>query len=273
MIRRILHITDIHIGGGDGAVARNWDLAVEVAKATPHDLCVLTGDYVRNGPDEGGALAQARAQLDRLPGPWLCLPGDHDTGGAPPLPRPRPEVPWLANYGVTRERLSRYKALFGPDHWQMGFHNWSLIGLNDSLFESGFPEEALQWRFLDQALAAAGSRPVVLFMHKPPCLRSLTETDDRTKTIPAAARARLLEATTKADIRAIICGHLHEARSVQSEGVMIISGPTLIRQKDDYPASLGMNVNGVTLLEFLDQEITAQILPLPYAEHPRSTIG
>jgi 3',5'-cyclic AMP phosphodiesterase CpdA len=71
---RLAHLSDIHFGCEDvaaceGAVAAIADLAP--------DLIVITGDLTRNGlPAE---FRCARAWLDRMAGPKLVTPGNHDT--------------------------------------------------------------------------------------------------------------------------------------------------------------------------------------------------
>ncbi|QUD88281.1 metallophosphoesterase family protein [Phenylobacterium montanum] len=71
---RLAHLSDVHFGGENpGACAA----ALEIVERFAPDLVAVTGDLTLNGlPREFEA---ARAWLDRLPGPQLVTPGNHDT--------------------------------------------------------------------------------------------------------------------------------------------------------------------------------------------------
>jgi 3',5'-cyclic AMP phosphodiesterase CpdA len=71
---RLAHLSDIHFGCENAAAC---DAALAVVADLAPDLIVVTGDLTRNGlPSEFRA---ARAWLDRLAGPRLVTPGNHDT--------------------------------------------------------------------------------------------------------------------------------------------------------------------------------------------------
>jgi 3',5'-cyclic AMP phosphodiesterase CpdA len=71
---RLIHLTDIHFGCEDKAAV---EAATEYAHAASPDLVVVTGDLTRNGlPREFEAAAR---WLERLPGPQVVTPGNHDT--------------------------------------------------------------------------------------------------------------------------------------------------------------------------------------------------
>ena len=71
---RLIHLTDIHFGTEDrGAV----EAATDFVQAQAPDVVVVTGDLTRNGlPAEFEAAAR---WLERLPGPVVVTPGNHDT--------------------------------------------------------------------------------------------------------------------------------------------------------------------------------------------------
>ena len=71
---RIIQLSDIHFGGENGQAT---EAALEHAVEWAPDLTLVTGDITLNGlPREFEA---AKAWLNRLPRPWLCTPGNHDT--------------------------------------------------------------------------------------------------------------------------------------------------------------------------------------------------
>ncbi len=71
---RVIQLSDIHFGGENGAAT---EAALQYALDWKPDLTLVTGDITLNGlPRE---FAAAKGWLDRLPKPWLCTPGNHDT--------------------------------------------------------------------------------------------------------------------------------------------------------------------------------------------------
>ncbi len=74
MTIRIAHLSDIHFGGENVAAT---EAAIAAVAAFAPDLVAVTGDLTLNGlPREFKA---ASAWLQRLPGPKIVTPGNHDT--------------------------------------------------------------------------------------------------------------------------------------------------------------------------------------------------
>lgn len=264
-MKKILQITDIHLSPDDDLANENWGRAVAQAHEGNYDLIVITGDIVKNGPDDIGYLEYAKWKINQLPGQWKCIPGDHDIGGAPPMPELRSSVPWLKDYAFTEDRLNHFKSLFDENYWFMDLGSWRLIGIYDSLFCSDSVQEAEQWCFLEEAIKVEDNRPIALFMHKPPCLYGLRDTSSSTKMIPPEALRKLRKMIANTSVKLIACGHLHESRTITSEGITIYCGPTIIRQKGDYPSKLGSGFNGLTEFELTTSGVAHRIIPLPYA--------
>jgi len=70
---RIAHLSDLHFGRHDQAVADS--LAADIDSQAP-DLVVASGDFTQMGTRE--EFAQARAFLDTLKAPVFAVPGNHD---------------------------------------------------------------------------------------------------------------------------------------------------------------------------------------------------
>lgn len=72
-MKRIAHLSDLHFGAADDVVVE--DLLVDLS-STGADLVAVSGDLTQRArPDQFRA---ARAFLDRLPAPWIAVPGNHD---------------------------------------------------------------------------------------------------------------------------------------------------------------------------------------------------
>ncbi|MEO0561410.1 MAG: metallophosphoesterase [Chloroflexota bacterium] len=242
---KLIQISDLHLSRNRAYTFANWQAILTYVNETQPDLVVNTGDYVLDDPEDTDDLVFGWEQMNRVTVPWRSLPGDHDIGGGPPAPRQRPEVPWLAHYAVTEERRNRYNALFGEDHWVTQLGGWTLIGINDLIFESGFDAEAAQWGFLAEQLQQAAARPVMLFMHKPPCVTSLDEVRNTTNAIPTPARQRLWTLLNGSSVRVICTGHLHVHRMLNTMGITVISAPTIMRGDNDYRSPNGLKINGM----------------------------
>lgn len=216
--KTLVQISDPHLSAKRAYSYLNWSATLTYIEKTNPDLVINTGDLVIDAPDDEEDLAFARSEMDRLTTQWRVLPGDHDIGGSPP-------DPWQGEY-VTESRLNRFLQRYGEDRWATPFGDWYLIGLNSLIFDSGFSAEMTQWDFLEQQLRHANMRPTAIFMHKPPCVRSLDEDDSVKIAIPPVARRRFTALIRDTNVRLIGAGHLHEYRTFQSHGICIVVAPS-----------------------------------------------
>lgn len=72
-MRRIAHISDLHFGRTDPAVVEG--LVAELNRDHP-DLIIISGDFTMRARTR--EYREAKAFLDRLPQPWIAVPGNHD---------------------------------------------------------------------------------------------------------------------------------------------------------------------------------------------------
>jgi 3',5'-cyclic AMP phosphodiesterase CpdA len=70
---RILHLSDPHFGRVDERLVTPM---IDLAHRLQPDLCVISGDLTQRA--RAGQFQAARAFVDRLPGPRLVVPGNHD---------------------------------------------------------------------------------------------------------------------------------------------------------------------------------------------------
>lgn len=196
---QIVWLTDVHYmtegGINDHDPRQRLDAAVARISAdfSTADLVLISGDLTEHGrPADYAALASV---LGRLPIPVACLMGNHDN----------------------RDHMA--EALPPPTGAQDGFRQFCLSLGEDRLIcldttvdqaaSGGFCAARFAW--LDQALAAAEGRRVIVAMHHPPVPLCLPLQDADRVAEGDALMARLAE---HGNVAQILCGHVH--RPVQS---------------------------------------------------------
>ena len=157
---RIVQVSDTHVSRKRAYFVDNWDVFVDEMRRHPPDLIVHSGDVSFDGAGDEDDLAFARSEKDRLPVPWLAIPGNHDIGKSPLAVR--------LQQPVNAERMERWRRHYGPSRWCRDVGAWRLIGIDTALLGSGEAEEHPQNEFLERSLAERSGRPVMLFQHLPP---------------------------------------------------------------------------------------------------------
>jgi 3',5'-cyclic AMP phosphodiesterase CpdA len=186
----LAHLSDLHFGTEDALIAER--LAGELAELRPR-LTVISGDLTQRARRR--QFAAARRYLDRLPGPLLVIPGNHDI----PL------------YDVVRRAIApmgRYRAMITDD--LCPFHldaDLAVLGLNTTRPQrwkegsiSSRQVELIRSRF-SQAPAAAHR---VLVTHHPfippPSLPRTLVVHGQTAALPVIRRS---------GVELLLAGHLH----------------------------------------------------------------
>jgi predicted MPP superfamily phosphohydrolase len=188
----VAHLSDLHFGTEEPELVRA--LLAALREAAPA-LVVVSGDLTQRA--RGPEFAAARAFLDALPAPWLCVPGNHDL----PLDRParlfapraayhrhitRERHPWFATQGLAVAGIDTTRAR----RWKSGSvrARWAVERLRDA------PPEALR----------------VLVTHH-----------------PVAGAAFTLAAAAGADV--LLAGHLHIGGPAElREGRLVLQAGTAL---------------------------------------------
>ncbi|WP_324615525.1 phosphodiesterase [Halomonas salipaludis] len=183
---RLIQITDCHLLADPlapsraGFPLRQLQAVVEHARRRRPDVVLVSGDVSQDGtPASYRHALEVFAELDC---PWYWLPGNHDH---------------LADMADAR-------AL----HDQVDLGDWRLLLLNTQVVgepHGEIGEACCQW--LDEQLAA-DSRPTLIAMHHPP----LAVGADWMDAIGLHDRDAFWTAVTPhAHLRAVLCGHIHQA--------------------------------------------------------------
>jgi len=220
MTFRIAQISDTHLSATKPFFVANFLRVGEAVAREAVDLVVNTGDISLDGASGEADLAEARSLHDALGCAFKCIPGNHDLGD-------NADVPGVSQ-AIDAARRARYVKHFGGDWWLVDAPGWRLIGVNAQLFASGLQAAREQSAFIAEAAAgaAAGSRQIALFIHKP--LFDMREGEDVVggRFLNPSSRRELLSAFGAARPALVACGHVHQFRESEAHGARHVWGPS-----------------------------------------------
>jgi 3',5'-cyclic AMP phosphodiesterase CpdA len=220
---RLIQISDTHLARRHQSLTGNFHRLSEYINTRRPDLIVNSGDIAFDGPTSPDDLKFARELHDALPVPCRYLPGNHDIGDNPTEVGPAPSQP------VTEADRQAFLQVFGEDRWRFEAVGWCFIGLNSLVMNTGLASEAEQFDWLASQLAAAGGKPVALFLHKPLYLNSPGDPElaaTSIRYIPQPARSRLVEMLSAVDLRLVASGHVHQRRDFTYRHIRHIWAPS-----------------------------------------------
>jgi 3',5'-cyclic AMP phosphodiesterase CpdA len=193
--------------------------------------------------------------------PVRAIPGNHDIGDNP--------SPGSHGEGITDQRRQIYQCHFGAEQWTMVAGDWYFIALNAQLLGSGLPAESDQWAFLEQAFTLAGGRPVALFLHKPLFRDTPNEAHEAAgRYVLRGPRARLLGLARQADLRLVACGHVHQHRMFEHEGVRHVWAPsTAFILPDAMQPRIGTKAVGLVEYDFDGADVAVRFVTPAGARH------
>lgn len=193
---RIVHISDLHFGRHDAALASN--LTAEIHQQSP-DLIVASGDFTQRGTRS--EFAEARTFLDSLTSPVFAIPGNHDMPAVNLVRRllnpyglyrryiadelePFVEIDGVAIAGVKTARRARFEL-----NWAHGSISTAQLGNLAATFAKASPEAVR----------------VVVAHH--PLLEP--ETPSAVAMQPVRRAEAALKAFGDLDVRLVLSGHFH----------------------------------------------------------------
>ena len=237
--RTIAHISDLHFGTEDPAIAAALLAELDGSSAPRPSVVAISGDLTQRARPE--QFRAARGFLDRLPGPTIVVPGNHD-------------VPLYHLIDRLARPLERYRRLIGePLMPVFSDRELAVVGVTTA---HGFTFKGGRiTREMTDAVAAVltpiDARWKVLVAHHPFVLPADGDPSDRVRGAKAA-----IPVLEEAGVEVILTGHLHVAYS---------SDPTAFRSDDraviQVHAGTAMSTrrrgepNGYNLLTFAGDEI------------------
>lgn len=163
------------------------------------------------------ALDVASALYARLRVPFHVVPGNHDIGDKPKPTTPVPADP---------AHRAAFEARWGP-LWQRFDHDGlAFLCIDTPVLNTGRPEEAEQWAWLEAQVAALDGQRWMAFLHYPPFLLHPDEREHYDN-LAEPARSRLLALLATAE--ASFCGHVHHAFWHVAERIHLLPSTAFVR--------------------------------------------
>ena len=216
----IAQISDTHITPKGELLYGRLDSSVNLALVvrqifqldTLPDCVLLTGDLTDRG--QPGAYAHLREILRPLTMPIYAIPGNHDRREA--MRAAFSDCPWMPQAADEPIRYS----------FEMG--KLRIVAL-DTLVEGqdagALGADQLAW--LDDRLAAARDRPVIVMLHHPPVKSGIPSMDAMRLRSPGEF-GRVIE--RHSNVERVICGHLHRSMHVRWRGTTVSVSPSTVDQ-------------------------------------------
>jgi len=210
----LLHITDTHLhAAADSRMrgVRTYETFLAVLERAqsserwPPAAILVTGDIVQDESRAG--YERFRSTLEPLGLPVLCIPGNHD------------------DPNLMSELLTGGRFRVGGEY---RFDAWSLILLSTFLTgEDAGGLGARRLEGLDAALSEHAGRHVLIAMHHHPLPLGSTWLDG----VGLRDADRFLAVLdAHPNVRAVVCGHVHQASDRERRGVRFISTPSTCSQ-------------------------------------------
>ncbi len=216
MAHRIAILSDTHLSPHNGIFYDNFALVREAIHRLQPDCVLNAGDLSMEGAEFDEDLAFARACHDRIRAPVFVVPGNHDVGNDPRR---------QAKRAVTSERISRFERAFGRCYWGLEAGRWLILGLDSMVLGTGLPEDQIQMEWLSDQVDAAGTRPVMLLLHKPLVLPTKSGEHARGLAIAPEAQPALGRLLARLNLKLVVSGHLHQYLDYELNGIRRIWTP------------------------------------------------
>lgn len=196
----------------DGVYEQHFEKAIAAVNKAKVDFVLVTGDLSNSGkPDE---WREFRNRAKKFKAPVFYVPGNHDVGHKINSGK--------ANGTITAERVKAYERVMGPSFFANNVHGVHIIGLNASLLGSGFALEREQRKFLEAEFAKSNDTPKLVFMHYPLFVTNPDEPGGGYWNVEPEPRHELLSLCKKADVKAVLTGHLHKSIVHEYEDILLL---------------------------------------------------
>ena len=250
-----VHVADIQPGSPKSyrynpSWIRNWHQArAQILKINP-ELLLVGGDLTRDGSIHRFELEETKADLDALPFPAHVVPGNMDTGNKHTRKIGRHRGSDQCNdldLNVTSAQLQQFASVYGPLWWSVDHKNVRFSGFADMTVNSGLPEEAQFWQWVEEQKARPHPEHHVWIMHYALFIDDPDEPSWRIDDpdeyrewyfcVDQPGRDRLLELFEATGTEIVISGHIHCHKVTHARGIRfeIAPSPAFAQWHDRWP--------------------------------------
>lgn len=211
---RFAHVTDTHVGGSTGLEDLERTVNDINSGISDLDFVIISGDITEFGSDD--ELNAAKEVIGKIRIPWYIIPGNHDTN-------------WSESGG------NSFRTVFGSETFSFKHQGFLFIGTNSGpnmrMSPGQVPRENLVW--LDSVLQAdGGDRVPIIYINHYPQDSSLNNWFD------AVDRLKMF------NVQLALCGHGHQNKLYDFEGIPGIMGRSNLRASDTVGAYNIVTIDG-----------------------------
>lgn len=208
---RLLHLTDTHLYASRDEVQRgivtqaSLERVLQAAMPGAPDGILVSGDLSQDETRE--SYARLRGMLENTGVPVYCLPGNHD------------------DLGLMRSELASERIAVLGDH-TLG--NWRLLATDCTIpgaVHGEYGEDRIA--ALDRTLGEVPTQPTLVALHHPP-LDCGARWLDQSRLADGDAFLDMLG--RHAQVRGVLCGHIHQPLDKAVDGVRVLATPATCRQ-------------------------------------------
>ncbi len=180
---------------------------LELMGKLPASFVMHMGDLVQEYPETKlfpDTFAAAVKAFHTLPVPVHHVAGNHDVGDKPDRTMP--------THPASAETLSHYHEACGRSWYRIDEADCRLLVINSQILDSGLPEEHAQQVWLEEEMASAGERRILLFLHLPLYLGKEDEPAmGNYDVLGLNSRRWLLDLIRRHQVRFVAGAHVHFA--------------------------------------------------------------
>lgn len=222
---------------------------------------IVGGDMTRDGATHRFELEQIKADLDQLPFPYYCIPGNHEVGNK-----------YLASSSVSiqKEYIRLYRSVFGPSAWSFTHGNVRFRGFNALLAGSGLKEESELWEWLSDQVSQSEMKYNVWIIHPALFIDDMKEPNWDVKInrndwyfgIDEPHRSKILRIFKEAGADIVVSAHIHCRRRRVVDGIEFLNAPatSFPQWADRWPD--GDATPGFLHFNVTPEKIISEFLPL-----------
>ena len=207
-----VQISDMHVGTDQAAYNARYAEVIRQVNELKPAFVIHTGDALQNWSPENAALFKEISK--GLAAPMYIAPGNHD-------------IMDMRKIGAEKaaQEIGDWRQAFGYDRTSFEYDGCVFIGLNYTLWNTGYPAEKAQLGWLMSQLRKAQGKRIFVFQHAPLFLKSPADPNGDYFAVDEPARGELLKLVKTYRAEAVLTGHYHRFNNSTLDGSSFFTTP------------------------------------------------